>query len=346
MKEIPVDRFADRGLGMIVMVVVGVLGFAGCQGMDQGERDADGSLAGKVVCVDPGHGGTAETDHFRVGTAGEREEWINLRVALLLRDMLEERGARVVMTRTEDVSVELKDRALLAVENNADVFVSIHHNATADPEVNFPIVYFHGAASENSAGVALGRLLARNIRDALFDGDTPACLISDRAIFPEKGANVLRNSYGIPGVIGEASFFSNADEEQRLKTAEANRVEAQAYLVTLEEFFAAEIPPIAEVGARVDLPPFAVLEGGERMEEEALAWRRLFLRGSELMKSGDQASLEEALDLFTRSARAFPDSSVAQQCHRYRVALLVLLGREVEAEVEARRAEEYYVAVE
>ena len=43
-------------------------------------------LAGRTICIDPGHGGTADTDSYRVGPTGEREEWIDLRVALILRD--------------------------------------------------------------------------------------------------------------------------------------------------------------------------------------------------------------------------------------------------------------------
>lgn len=330
----------------IALAVMFLALLVGCQGGAGLEERADNVLAGKVICVDPGHGGTAETDDFRVGPAGEREEWVNLRVAMLLQGMLEERGARVVMTRTEDVHVELSARAQLAVDNDADVFVSIHHNATADRQVNFPIVYFHGTASKNRAGVALGRLLAANIRKALFNADTPVCLVSDRVIFPEKGANVLRNTYGIPAVIGEASFFSNAAEEQRLKDPEANSIEAEAYLATLEKFFSAEIPSIEEKGPEDELPPLPVLEEAARMEGEARSWHRLFVRGQELMNGGDRASLEEALDLLTRSARAFPDSSVAQQCHRYRVAILALLDRELEAKAEARRAEEHYVVID
>ncbi|WP_414618177.1 N-acetylmuramoyl-L-alanine amidase family protein [Dyadobacter sp. 32] len=61
---------------------------------------ASASIRGKVICIDPGHGGTSQTDHYRVGPAGEREEWVNLRVALLLRKILEEKGAKVIMTRT------------------------------------------------------------------------------------------------------------------------------------------------------------------------------------------------------------------------------------------------------
>jgi N-acetylmuramoyl-L-alanine amidase len=294
--------------------------------------------------VDPGHGGTAETDHFRVGPGGEREEWINLRVALVLQELLQARGAQVLMTRTEDVHIELADRARLAVEQGADAFVSIHHNGTADPAVNFPIIYFHGAASENQASVRLGRLLAERLSSALFHGKEAAWLVSDHAIFPTAGANVLRNSYGIPGVIGEASFFTNPEEEQRLRQPEANRAEAEAYFEALEAFFADDRPPIAEKGSMVELPPFEVLQEGERMEEEAMLWRANHDRGLELLQH-DPPVLEEALEYFTRSARAFPDSPVAHACHRQRAMILEQLGRTHEAETARLRAAEHYVRI-
>ena len=51
-------------------------------------------LAGRVVCIDPGHGGTAATDSYRVGPGGEREEWIDLRVARLLQGRARRSAAR------------------------------------------------------------------------------------------------------------------------------------------------------------------------------------------------------------------------------------------------------------
>src|SRR5687768_63396 len=137
------------------------------------------SLSGKRICIDPGHGGTAATDSFRVGLLGEREEWINLRVALLLKSMLEAKGAQVIMTRRADEKVELKKRAAFAISNKADLFVSIHHNATADRNVNFPIVYFHGAASENAASVQASTFLAHELRNQLFSGQGPLSVVSD-----------------------------------------------------------------------------------------------------------------------------------------------------------------------
>ena len=129
-----------------------------------------GSLTGRIIFIDAGHGGTAQTDSFRVGPSGEREEWINLRVALLLQEMLEEKGAKVIMARVADVNIPLAERARLAMDEKADVFLSIHHNATADPDVNFPIIYFHGNVSENIASVALGNHIAKALAKYLYHG--------------------------------------------------------------------------------------------------------------------------------------------------------------------------------
>jgi len=118
-------------------------------------------LKNKVICIDPGHGGTAGIDSFRVGKNGEREEWINLRVALILANLLKEHGAKIIMTRTKDIQVPLEARAKMAVDKKADVFISIHHNGVTDTTVNFPTVYFHACASRNQAGVQLAKFLGK-----------------------------------------------------------------------------------------------------------------------------------------------------------------------------------------
>ena len=303
-------------------------------------------LEGKVICLDPGHGGTAAFDSYRVGPTGEREEWIDLRVALILKDMLEAKGARVLMTRTEDVQVPLKDRAVLAVENKADVFISIHHNATADSEVNFPIIYYHGNASENLASVQLGKCLARRVNKALFDGKKPVSLVSDHTIFPTAGSAVLRHSYGIPAVICEASFFTNPEEEQRLKNKEYNRKEAEAYARALEDFFSLTRLPIKEKYSHGMLTPFPVFQEAERMNEIAKRWQQDFIEARQLMSEETTDSLGKAYQLFSRSAKSFPDSWVARECHIYRAKILQKIGKKEEAAQERRRIEEYYIPID
>lgn len=304
-------------------------------------RSPSDPLRGRIIVVDAGHGGTADTDAYRVGPTGEREEWINLRVAELLRDMLEERGARVVMTREGDVAVPLRERAELAVDAEADAFVSIHHNATADPDVNFPIIYYHGYASQNRAGVQLARDLARRLNEALFAGNTAPTVASDHVIFPRSGTAVLRYSYGTPGVIGEASFFTHPDEEQRLGRAEHNRKEAEAYVLALHDFFSGEVPPVLPHEEAEPLEPFEAAQESERMSETALRWREDYEEARELMHRSPP-DLERAYELATRSVRSFPDSPVAREAHLLRATILEAWGRADEAAEARLRVREFY----
>ncbi len=305
-------------------------------------QDKTNCLTGKVVFLDAGHGGTALTDSYRVGPSGEREEWINLRVALLLQEMLEKKGAEVIMSRTADEDISLSQRAKMSREKKSDLFLSIHHNATADSAVNFPIIYFHGKASENKAGVALGREIAQALAKYMYNGNTPVSLVSDYTIFPGRGTGVLRGTYGIPGVIAEASFFTNPEEEERLKQPEHNQQEALGYLAAIEAFFGEEVPPILEKDSTMDLPPFRVFQEAERMNETAKLWYQDFLKGKKLMKQKE--SWQQAYDLFTRSARSFPDSYVAGESHKYRAILLEKMGKTEEAKQAAKRVQEYYVS--
>jgi len=300
------------------------------------------SLAGKIIVIDPGHGGTATTDSYRQGPTGEREEWINLRVAVILKNLLEEKGATVLLTRTKDTTVALADRAKLAVDNMANLFISIHHNATADSSVNFPIIYFHGLASENKAGVALAKHLAQSFLKHLYRTETPISIVSDYAIFPEAGAAVLRRSYGIPGVIAEASFFTNPAEEQRLKQTTHNENEARAYAEAIENFFQQPIAAILPKDSANFPTTFFSLQESQRMNPVALKWKEDYEEANILMSKNDSASLQKAYALFTRSAQSFPDSYLAGECHRYRAMLLKKLGRFVEAEQEEKRVREFY----
>lgn len=301
-------------------------------------------LKRKVICIDPGHGGTAATDSYRVGPGGEREEWVNLRVALLLQQMLEKKGARVLMTRTTDVEVPLADRAKLARDRKADLFVSIHHNATADSSVNFPIIYFHGNMSENVASVDFGKELSATLLKHLYKPGTPVSLVSDFTIFPDAGASVLRNTYGMPALLAEASFFTNPAEERRLKQPEYNSAEALAYTEAIVAFFAKPVASIVAKNSKVPaIPAFKVFQEAERMTPIARRWRQDFDEGKVFMTKKDTALLRESYELFTRSARSFPDSWLAGQSHQNRAVLLRKLGKATEAGQEDQRYREYYV---
>jgi len=299
-------------------------------------------LSGKLIVIDPGHGGSAATDSYRQGPTGEREEWIDLRVGILLKDLLEERGAKVLLTRSEDVTFPLAARSKMAIDNKADFFVSIHHNATADPAVNFPIIYYHGLASENIASVEFSRLLAKSLRKYMYKAKTHVSIVSDYTIFSGSGSSVLRGTYGIPGVLAEASFFTNPAEETRLKEREHNLGEALAFARSIELFFK---KPIAAIHPKTESkfpPQFQTLKEAESMSPIARRWNQDFIDGKALMKNKDTASMQKAFDLFSQSAKSFPDSPVAAQCHKYRAVLLRKLGKIEQAIQEETRVREFY----
>ncbi|MBE6804844.1 MAG: N-acetylmuramoyl-L-alanine amidase, partial [Ruminococcaceae bacterium] len=80
----------------------------------------------KTVCIDPGHGGTSSG--ATLGSRLEKDD--TLRLSLLVRDILEERGYTVVMTRDNDSDVSLADRCKIANKARASLFVSIHRNSS------------------------------------------------------------------------------------------------------------------------------------------------------------------------------------------------------------------------
>lgn len=299
-------------------------------------------LSGKLICIDPGHGGSAAIDSYRQGPTGEREEWIDLRVGLLLKEILEERGAKVLMTRSTDVPFPLAARSKMAVDNKADFFISIHHNATADPSVNFPIIYYHGLASENQAGVAFGKLLAKNLTKYMYKTKTPVSVVSDFTIFSGAGSSVLRGTYGIPGVLAEASLFTNPEEEARLKTREHNYNEALAIAKAIEKFFKKGNLTISQKTPSKFPPQFATLQEADRMSAIARRWHQDYIDGKKLMKKKDPESQQRAYELFTQSARSFPDSYVAAKCHKCRAKILRRQGKTEEALKEEIRVREFY----
>jgi N-acetylmuramoyl-L-alanine amidase len=90
-------------------------------------QNGGGATKKFVVCIDAGHGGT------QPGTFGKfsKEKDVTLKLALKLGEILEKQlpDTKVVYTRKTDVTLGLKERAKVANDNNADVFLSIHANS-------------------------------------------------------------------------------------------------------------------------------------------------------------------------------------------------------------------------
>lgn len=203
-------------------------------------RAGERPLVGRTIVVDPGHGGS-ETG--AVGPAGVMEKDVNLAVARRLAGLLRSAGARVVLTRDADREVgpagcslaeDLKARIDEANAIHADLFVSIHHNATLDPlnERNQTETYYKmdDPGPSEDAGRAIHRHLLRNL-------DLP-----QEKLLPGNYA-VLRGAT-VPAVLGEASYLSNAFTEAKLRDPAKQLLEAEAYFAGILDYFAHGTPSI------------------------------------------------------------------------------------------------------
>ncbi len=201
----------------------------------------------RVIVIDPGHGGPDK------GMINEQlnffEKTFTLDTSQRLKKLLEARGWKVVLTRTDDrqlkpsKSDDLRRRAEIADEANADVFVSIHFNAVADqvekvrglevfrftpqhqPPISRAIRRLDDAQlSPGNGNDAWNSLLAHSIQNAMLT----QMKLEDRGFKHERFA-VLR-LVSCPAVLIEGGFMSN--------TAEAKQIATPAYRQRLAEAIA------------------------------------------------------------------------------------------------------------
>ena len=198
-------------------------------------------LEGIKICLDPGHGGQAYLPNYKRGPTGLREAEANLRVALYLRDFLTDAGAIVFMTRTDDSFVSIPDRSEIANKNAVDFLISIHHNSFSDPETNYTSTWYHQDADDSRTSLDLARYVQQSVADTLrLPQFPPTGLYSDRLVIPS-GFGVLRQTKR-PAILCEASFYSNPEEEQRLKKESYNKREAYGYFIGIAHYVAAGFP--------------------------------------------------------------------------------------------------------
>jgi N-acetylmuramoyl-L-alanine amidase len=177
----------------------------------------------KIVYLDAGHGGK---DNGASGN-GLKEKDVVLELVSLTKKQLENyQGVDVRLTRSDDRFLELYDRAKLANNAGAELFVSLHINANVNTTANgFETYRYNGSTSVKTR--ALQNVLHRNIvkRCDFFD---------DRG---QKTANysVLRNT-DMPAILTENGFISNAKDAGYLKDASKLYRIAQGHAEGIAEF--------------------------------------------------------------------------------------------------------------
>jgi N-acetylmuramoyl-L-alanine amidase len=251
---------------LILLLLTGLI-FAGCSASesiyydvpvelrDQGAAQGFISqyipyISGKKFFLDPGHGGDDRKNKGYQGLAVEAD--VNLRVALYLKDFLERTGGMVLMSRTTDKTVGLKDRSVMANESGADIFISIHHNAPSregDNYTNYTSTYYHAADSDYEYEPCehdLARFVERDLSYAMRNSGGPGSFdgtYSDYNIYPGEGFSVLRET-SIPAILVECGFHTHHLEERLLAIDEFNKIEAWGIYRGLCRYFKTGIPDV------------------------------------------------------------------------------------------------------
>lgn len=115
------------------------------------------------IAIDAGHGGS---NSGAVGIkTGIKEKDCNLQVAKELETYLKRRGAEVFMTRNGDENISMTDRTLMLREENPDLLISIHHNASSNPNINGVSTYYRYIGFKPLTITVLNRMLELGLND-------------------------------------------------------------------------------------------------------------------------------------------------------------------------------------
>ncbi|SFF99373.1 N-acetylmuramoyl-L-alanine amidase [Desulfotomaculum arcticum] len=187
-------------------------------------------LQGRVIAIDPGHGGK---DPGAKGPTGLLEKDVNLDIGLKLAEILKEKGAKVVMTRSDDSYVDLYEISEIAKRNGAEVFLSIHSNASANPSINGTSTYYRRDTGELAPGVnqADNRRLAGAIQSELLRS------LERRSLGVLQANFVVLRTSSVPAALAEVAFISNSEEEQMLRQDATRQKIAEALADALNNYF-------------------------------------------------------------------------------------------------------------
>lgn len=189
-----------------------------------------GGIKDKRITLDAGHGGS---DPGAIGAKGTKEKDITLKITKKVEELLKKKGAKVSMTRVTDVDVygvdatdvqELQARVDVAESNSADLFVSLHINASVNKDVGGFSSYYYPKTSQDAKA-------ASSVQNRMTSGFG----LDDLGI---RQANFYLNKRSsMPSTLIEMAFVTNAREEKLLNSNWFQSKLAKAIADGIEDYF-------------------------------------------------------------------------------------------------------------
>lgn len=196
-----------------------------------GRFRTSGGLDGKIITLDAGHGGS---DPGAIGSDGTKEKNITLAITKIVKEILEDKGAKVYMTRTTDVDVfgpnasdaeELQARVDVGEKYNSDMFVSLHINSSVNKNVGGFSTYYYPKTDNDLR-------LAQNIQNKLAANFG----VDDLGVRQANFYVIKRIS--MPAVLVEMCFISNEKELTLMKGQWFQKKTARLIAEGIEKYFA------------------------------------------------------------------------------------------------------------
>ena len=212
-------------------------------------------LSVKTIVIDPGHGGK---DPGAVSQA-RQEKQIVLNLSKVLRDILVKKGYNVRLTRETDVFLPLRKRTQFATSQKADLFISIHTNASISNKAVGIETYYLALASDESARITamrenagaeynmkeldalVGRILkesksteSRRLAELIQAQLTSGKQVRNRGV--KHAPFVVLIGTKVPAVLVEVGFISNPTEGKKLTTKAYQRQLATAIAKGIEQY--------------------------------------------------------------------------------------------------------------
>ena len=196
----------------------------------------------KVIFLDPGHGGKDPGAQY----LGLKEKDLNLQVSMQLKTKLESLGYKVIMSRSSDIDVDfITERSRMSNETNADMFISIHFNATGHgldsgedgiqtytylPTGNIPSVInkkWHDNPTRLKYSYKLGSYIHQSV------------LATTQA----KDAGLLAKSFAVlretnkPAVLLELGYMDDSKESQKIRTKEYQQKLVDGIVQGIQQYY-------------------------------------------------------------------------------------------------------------
>ncbi len=190
----------------LLLILISIMGFSTIY-----VKAKELPLNNKIIYIDPGHGGADPGSIYK----DIYEKDINLRICLMLKEELENKGAKVYLTRDGDYDLstpntstrkksDLNNRVRLINDSKADMYISIHLNSTNSASWHGAQVFYDDVNTENKK---LAIIMQKELKENLN---------TNRDI-EEISTMLLNRKVNVQGVLIEVGFLSNSNERYLLQ---------------------------------------------------------------------------------------------------------------------------------